>query len=217
MKRTTTSGDGRDAGVQLLVAEYQAVRNEILESFKLTQAIIQWSLAIYGVGFGAGFVALTEATKTSNPFLQWMVAVMFGLLLPGLMWAASFHWLGEITRMERAGSYVRGLEFQFRSAEFSIGSGSVPRPLNWERHLSENKRWLPYFAVAALFGGTFLVALGVSVSWMMYAWGLDYWPIIGGVATFLIYVVTAAWIGVRIKNLGRQRYDFERESLVSYG
>lgn len=202
----------RDVGVQLLVAEYQAIRNEILESFKLTQAIIQWSLAIYGVGFGAGFVAVAAALEHPNSYLQWMVAVLFGLLLPGLMWAASFHWLGEIRRMERAGSYVRGLEFQLKDVEFSIGPGFLSRPLNWEWYLGKkHKRWLPYGAVAVLFGGTFMVALGVAVSWTIHVWNLQYWVILVAIAVTLVYAIWAWRIGKGIEALSKQRYDFVDE------
>lgn len=45
-------------------------------------------------------------------------------------------------------------------------------------------------------------------------WGLNHWTIVGGVALSLIYVGTAGWIGLRIRKLGRQRYDFKRQCLV---
>lgn len=205
--------------MQLLIAEYQGIRNEILESFKLTQAIIQWSLAIYGVGFGAGLVAANEATKPqADPFLQWMVFGVFAVLLPGLMSAASFHWLGEITRMERAGSYVRGLEYELKDAAFAVGSERFLRPLNWERHLQQNqsKRWLPYVAVAALFGGTFAVSLGAAAFWMMHKWGWDYRAVVGGIFILLVYAGVACWIGLDVRRLGKLRYNFKNGSLVEW-
>lgn len=207
MSQPTSSAGNDNTGALLLVAEYQAVRSEIVESFKLTQSIVQWSLAIFGVGFGAGFVALT-GTNIKEFIVKLAVFLVFGVLLPGLMWAASWHWLGEMRRMERAGRYLRGLEFALGDSPVAVGQSKLSRPLNWERSLVDHKGWLPYLPVAALFAGTFLVSVIVAVAWFFHVFEANAWVVISYVVISVVYAGASAYMGVRIGKMAKERYDF---------
>lgn len=82
--------------------------------------------------FAAGLVAATDAASRSDNFLRIAVLTVFAFLAPVLVMASSWHWLGEITRMERVAVYLRGIEFHLGKHPTRNLLASMKRPLNWE-------------------------------------------------------------------------------------
>lgn len=225
--RAARSVEVEDFSAALAVAEYESIRAESLQSFSTSQSIIQWSMATYGVLFGAGLLAAnSEIAKSFQPMVEWMAVVIYGLLLPGLVCAAAWSWIGEIRRMERAGAYLRGVERRTRLETKLNASSSVIGPLNWETFLATGSRrgspvkgWAPYIGTSLLFGG----GLGASVVFF-YIW-VDRLVDAGGVGERLwtLIIVNAllagAFVGVCIHmgygviSLGRQYYEFSKEVL----
>jgi len=235
-----------DPVFDLSVAEYQSVRAESLQSFVSTQSIIQWFLAIYGVLFVAGLVSLTTDTPDDNVgVVRTLTYLLFGLIVPGITAAATWHWLGEITRMERTGAYLRGYEIHVNGTDV-VRPKSSPRP-NWETFLRaapfkarapkrqrNNKRTMTYVATAGMFLGCFLAAIASSVflefqwrglllNWdgvLAYVdvstWHLARW---GFVALRVIlvagYVTVCLVLGRSVKRLGRLSFDFASQKLVT--
>lgn len=211
-----------DPTTALLVAEYESVRQESIASFGNAQSIIQWSLATYGVVFGAGIVALTsDVPSTLERVVGFIAVVIFAAILPGLICAATWQWLGEIGRMERVGAYLRGLEISLRTQP-----SGIPRPLGWESFLSSkiatNKSLWPYIGTALMYGGTVVVAL--VIAWNLQdnyftsphdqGW-LAFWRTLNIVA-FLAFAFVSVPLGVKTIVLGRRRLDFSSGKLVRF-
>lgn len=214
-----------DFSAALAVAEYESIRAESLQSFVTSQSIIQWSMATYGVLFGAGLLAASsDVSETLQSTVEWMAVVIYGLLLPGLVCAAAWSWIGEIRRMERTGVYLRGFERRTRVETKLSASSSVVAPLNWETFLAGTanavsppvKGWAPYIGTSLLFGGGF----GASVVFF-YFW-IDRIASVsgagGGIWTLMIVdaLLILAFLGVCIHTglgvvkLGNRYYDMTK-------
>lgn len=222
--RRTKNVEVEDASAALAVAEYSSVRQESLQSFATSQSILQWSLATYGVLFGAGLLAASnDVAEDLSSTVSWMAAIIYGLLLPGLVCAASWAWIGEIRRMERAGVYLRGVERRI-SEETRRSSSSVIAPLHWESFLAGDSRqegppvkgWAPYLGTALLFGGGFL-----SSVMFMYFWvdrilnvegeggGAGVWILIGANTVLLVlFFGVCLHTGLGVVTLGEMYFDF---------
>jgi hypothetical protein len=214
--------------VALLAAEYESVRAESIESFRTAQSIIQWTLASYGVLFGAGFLTMQVDIAPQFRFTADLGTVVIFAALPGLVTAATWQWLGEITRMERAGAYLRGLEAALR--KHRQPKAPWPYVLNWETYLRgttskgakrDYKRHAPYLGTAMMFGGITAVPLVLSgylqTAFLACHHGQGWWqPIfwvwdIGIAVTFLTVSIT---LGLDVVKLGSKRYDAATDGLV---
>jgi len=99
----------RNELTDLLLAEYQTVRQEWLDARQAQQQALQWTLGAFAVIFAA---ALNAHLRGSEPFLYLLAAVVISL---GTV-ASQFIWFGEVTRMERASLFLRGRERELHSA-----------------------------------------------------------------------------------------------------
>ena len=223
----------RDVGVEdvaaaLTAAEYASVRDESLQSFATSQSIIQWSLATYGVLFAAGLLAAGDQIAPDfAPSVLWMAALIYGLLLPGLVCAAAWSWIGEIKRTERVGVYLRGVERRV-NAETQRSSSSVVGPLNWETFLTGSsqstappvKGWAPYLGTAMLFGGGIISSVVFFYFWVNRIFETDgptfgLWLLIGAdAAVVLLFFGVCVHAGLGVVVMGNQFYDFETRSLL---
>lgn len=114
----------RDARVRFALAEYESVRREWLESRTAQQQTFAWTLA--------GTTVLVAATFRSSMWTEapWLyVMASAGLSVASL---ASFGiWFGEVSRMERASLYLRGLE---RDLGRMMVAADGRQPLLFERY-----------------------------------------------------------------------------------
>jgi hypothetical protein len=227
--RRTKSVEVEDAASGFAVAEYASIRTESIQSFATSQSIIQWSLATYGVLFGAGLLAANSGiSKDLAPTVAWMAAVIYGALLPGLICAAAWSWIGEIRRMERTGAYLRGVETHLRQ-ETKRSSSSVVGPLNWETFLAGDpstkgsgiKGWAPYLGTAMLFGGSILASVIFFFFWMFVivegGWNPGVWLLIVTDAALLsTFVIVGVYTGVGVVWLGNQYFDLQNRRLLPW-
>lgn len=205
----------------LLIAEFQALRAEILQCLQHTQSIVQWSLAAYGVLFGAGIVAATDGTSRTDSFLRMAVLLIFAALIPGLSFAATLNWLGEMTRMERTAVYLRGVEYELRQHPApNLFRPSFP-PLNWDVYLAGDKEsrkiTAPYIGIALMFLAGFLGSMFMAFTWVDVEFReltdgtiRDSFPLWVAVVTAL-YVGTCLHLGSRVFMLRNRRYSLELE------
>ncbi|MGR0319887.1 hypothetical protein [Agromyces sp. ZXT2-3] len=224
--RRTRHVEVEDAASGLAVAEYTSIRAESIQSFATSQSIIQWSLATYGVLFGAGLLAVnSEIASDLAPSVSWMAALIYGVLLPGLVCAAAWSWIGEIRRMERAGAYVRGIERHLR-LETRRGTASVVGPLNWETFLAGSQRsassgikgWAPYLGTALLFGGSLFSSVVFFFFWVYEilddGWNDGVWALLlADAALVVLFLVVCLHTGMGVVWLGSQFFDLEKEEL----
>lgn len=216
-------GHKEDISGGLLQSEYVSLRAESVQSFASAQSIIQWSLATYGVLFGAALVVLSRETDpAAKAFNDNAVLLIFTVLLPGLMCAATWQWLGEITRMERVGMYLRGFERHLALQESqgsSVPANSRPGPLHWETFLNSEggarKRNAPYVGTAAMFAGAFLSSLLLAGFWQLSLFGDTWWHLPFIFWPILSILFIAAFFGVSfmlgrsVIMMGKERYNFD--------
>ena len=224
--RKLPSRNSDNISEQLIVEEYRSLRTESIQSFQNAQSIIQWSLATYGVLFGAALVALSQdLTGPVQSFVAYASLIIFTFLIPGLVCAATWQWLGEITRMERVGVFLRGFETNLRQAGLHQTIPGLRSPLNWESFLAGGtrgrKRTAPYLGTAFMFGGSFCVSLIFAFVWhSIYFNGRQYffpefiW-LIGGICIFILYVWVSVAMGVAVIKLGKKRYDMKSDKNIS--
>lgn len=227
--RRTKSVEVEDFASGIAVAEYSSIRSESIQSFATSQSIIQWSLATYGVLFGAGLLAANnEIADDLAPTVSWMAAIIYGALLPGLVCAAAWSWIGEIRRMERTGAYLRGVELHL-GRETIRSSSSVVGPLNWESFLagdrsvksSSIKGWAPYLGTAMLFAGSIFASILFFFFWMYKileaGWTPGVWVLFATDALLLlIFVVVCVHTGIGVVWLGNQYFDLQSRGLVPW-
>jgi hypothetical protein len=225
--RQTRAVEVEDVTSALAAAEYSSIRAESLQSFATSQSIIQWSLATYGVLFGAGLLATgSDVVSDLVAASSWMAAIIYGLLLPGLICAAAWSWIGEIRRMERSGAYLRGLERRIRG-QTALSKSSVVAPINWESFLAGSthpdspavKGWAPYIGTSLLFGGA-----GLSSVVFFYFWidriikndgpSVAAWLLIGvSTSVALLFLAVCLHMGLGVVALGGSYFDFETGKL----
>jgi hypothetical protein len=160
----------------LLVEEYKTVREEIYTAFGNAQAIIRWSLAVFGVTLAAGMVAATNDTVSgpTQTFATTAVLALFGWFVPALVWASAFTWLGEIVRVQRAASYLRGFENAIAALPGATEAFGR-RPLHFTTSSIERgpgKRTGQQIASTLGAAGVFFIAAGSSVFLFVIRWSL---------------------------------------------
>jgi hypothetical protein len=103
--------------------EYKALRAEILTAMQMQYTTLTFGTAAIGVlfGFGANVWKASDALPAEIVFL---------IAVPALAYLVLVIWMGEVTRMIRAGQYVRFLESRINRA---VHRGA----LGWETFLRE--------------------------------------------------------------------------------
>jgi hypothetical protein len=175
---------------QLSLAEYSSLRGEITQSLEYAQSIVRFSIAGYAAVLAAGLIAAYNADgDPPYTFLSTVVLVLFGFALPIGMTAASWSWLGELLRMRRVGSYLRGLEQYLVGAQIELPG----RPaLGWEMNVNQwaskiGNVW-PYLGTSAIYFGSSCLSLFIFVVW----WGQVFDWDLGG--TLWLWLVAAGLI-----------------------
>ena len=145
---------GFDSGA-LVIAEYTALRQEVLGSLAAQQTIMNYGLATVATVFVGNFYLLGQAAPTTDTSAITAVVLFANLLLiPGVVFSLTLAWFGELARVERAGAYIRGLEDELR-ARVVIGAGPSGRAaLGWETHLRSRKGGLAIGKAEAGYVGT---------------------------------------------------------------
>ncbi len=190
--------EARKFAQDLIFEEYRTLRAEAHQSLAYAQAIVRWSIAIFGTVLAAALLAASRVSTTHGySFFGTSVLVLFGFALPGVSWAAAWTWLGELIRMERAGSYLRGLEAQLAALP-GVRDGVGTEPLRWERFIASprrkgtlmGKQIAAYLGTAMLFFGASAISLGLFVAW----WGTVFewaWPWTAGGGSLVVWPVLA--------------------------
>jgi hypothetical protein len=126
--------------IEIIVKEYESIRNESLNTITNRFQILSFGLAGLGA-FAAGIFA--GGKPAENPALALLA---FNITIPLISTLILYIWLGEVNRMNRAGSYLAGLEKKIND----LAGESV---LGWENRLrdEETKMKYPYNVVIALF------------------------------------------------------------------
>jgi hypothetical protein len=120
---------------ELAVQEYNALREEILTTMGTQDGTLRFGAATVGI-------VLTGAFNVWNDRLP--AALVLLVVVPFLCMMVLIVWLGEVTRMMRAGKHVENLEKVFEALTV------LPRPvMRWERNLRDpnaaNTRWARHY------------------------------------------------------------------------
>jgi hypothetical protein len=105
--------------ISVALEEYKSLREESLQSMQHQHTTLAYGLAAIGAALFGGF------QLTGKPYV-----LTFLFILPVLCYLILFIWMGEVTRMIRAGKYLVGLENIIND-----GINKLPGPLCWENSL----------------------------------------------------------------------------------
>jgi len=126
-----------DAAIKFVLAEYGTVRDEWRDSRTAQQQTFAWTLAGVAVVIAATFNA---SVRSEQPFLY----VLAGVIVATYGLASFGIWFGEVSRMERAALYLRGLERDVGKLDVRVGGRE---PLVFERFRasrpSSDSPWVP--------------------------------------------------------------------------
>jgi hypothetical protein len=141
--------------LRVLLSEYESLRRESLDTMTHRTQIASFGLAAVGALFAG--VSLARDHEPSPGLV--IVVIAFGVPLIAAL--VLVMWFGELERMERAGSYLQGLE---RRINELVGEEA----LGWESWLGTPRNQsgpgrlvYPYLAVIGLFS---LIGLGAPVA-----------------------------------------------------
>lgn len=157
------------AWLDTVMEEYRALREEVLRSMETQQASLSFGAVTIGILAAGGFNAWEHDVPT---------VLVFILGIPTMSGLVALIWLGELTRMQRAGAMLLEIELKVNSELESVGKGSA---LSWETALRERNWKLAWnyqaiiasFAVIAVGSLTVGVAKGVeSALPLLFVWGL---------------------------------------------
>lgn len=206
-----------ELALSLLSAEYNTLRTEIHQAMGYAQGIVRWSIGIFGVVLGAGLLA-AEKLNEAGPysFSATAALLLFGIAIPGVLWAAAWTWLGELIRLERAGAYLRGLESEVARVPGIASLLGFP-PLRWERfiHAERTKKTIfgkqtgAYLGTAGVFFGATLISLTLFVSWWVLKFGMHpregavVWWLVAAAALELVGLAFAGALYTRLARLGK--------------
>jgi hypothetical protein len=115
--------------------EYRSIRGESEQARNAQQTILQWSLAAFAAVIAGALVTFSGNVNIRSGETGTVLLIIFGMGLPFLSFFSYLVWWGEFLRMERAGRYIRGLEFMADRLANST-SGKLPPPLQWEHFLA---------------------------------------------------------------------------------
>jgi|SRR5436305_713339 len=110
-----------ELATKMRVVEYETVRDEWISARDAQQHTLQWTLAALVVLFAA---VLGSKARQHQPELY--VGLAFGAGLVAIF--SQGIWWGEVSRMERASLFLRGLEVSISRLTKSLGG---PPPVSW--------------------------------------------------------------------------------------
>jgi len=140
--------------VEIMLKEYETLRQESLNSMNNRNTIISFGLATIGAIFAGSIVAYTTGTYSLISSLALI------LVIPIISIFVLFMWLGEYERMQRAGKFIAKLEDK-------INVEASKKLLTWETHLRESqshaKMKYPYTATMGLLIGISVVSMALGL------------------------------------------------------
>jgi hypothetical protein len=162
----TRTGEALAPRVAVALEEYRALREEIIASLSMQQAVLSFStLALGGLAL-AGFHELGHDGSRE------LALLIFLLVFPLVSYVSLFIWLGEYARTTRAGLFLAGLETRINDW---IGEDA----LGWEQFLRTRVQgkspqyawnsWAVFFFYGALPVVAVLVAMvaeGLGAFWL---------------------------------------------------
>lgn len=116
--------------VEILLKEYETLRQEILTAMSNRISILSFGLA----SIGAIFTASIAIYSTNNALLSGLALT---LAIPAISIFILFIWLGEYQRMQRAGKFLAGLEKR-------INEKATMKLLSWETDLRAKHTHMKY-------------------------------------------------------------------------
>ena len=186
------------------LAQYSELRAESLAAKGFQQSILQWCLgavAAFGVAGATLFTAdsSTLALRSANYYAAFVV---LGLVTPLLVGCAFGVWLGEVSRMERVGRYLRTQEVaRALDAKLSLSAYAGKRRLavSWESTIYDDLHGKAYgknnigsTAAVLLFASLFYlpIASGLAIASLAAIEGL------GNSGVYLCLMVAAVSLGL---------------------
>jgi hypothetical protein len=171
--------------VDAMLAEYQTLRQESLESISHRMTIVNFTFAILGVVIGG------LLTRTVSDLLAGLIAVLF---VPQIAKAALLMWLGEYERSRRAGKWLCELEER-------INDGVGAKAVGWESRLWKGSSATgddtaahmdyPYVAVIVLLLGAGYTAIALG-TYLLFVHLERTWGVGGAVAISTAIAVASA-------------------------
>jgi hypothetical protein len=118
-----------DRWLPMVLAEYSAVRAEIVQALQAQHAIVSYGASALAVltAVAVGTTGGQGAARTG------LVTFLFLVLNPLLLVVILMVWGSEVLRMQRAGMYLFVLER-------ALNGNTHPRPLNWEHAMNPPKK-----------------------------------------------------------------------------
>lgn len=184
---TAADAGSKPAWLELAIAEYEALRAEILTTMETQQGALRFGTAALSILAVGAFNVWDETLVTTVAFL--FVAPFISKLVLTI-------WIGEVTRMMRAGDHLRRIEDTLREA-----FPEMPSPImRWETGLrdraSATTRWKRhyewnYLAIVLMFWSIAVASMGLGV-YRGISGGMptsDLWVWVVGAAVFLASVV----------------------------
>jgi len=111
--------------LDVVLTEYTALRSEVLRAMETQQTSLSFGAATIGILAAGGFNAWEHEVPA---------VVVFLAGIPTLSGLVVLVWLGELTRMQRAGAMLFELERKVNDELESAGKGKA---LSWETALRE--------------------------------------------------------------------------------
>lgn len=156
--------------IEIMLKEYETLRQEILAAFNNRNSILSFGLAIIGAIFTASIATFTGSTSSLLSSLVLVLAV------PTISIFVLLMWLGEYQRMQRAGKFLVDLERR-------INEEASKELLTWETHLRAQRRHMKYpynttvmlltvISVISLIIGLVTLGLSTSLTWILAVAGV---------------------------------------------
>jgi hypothetical protein len=152
---------------ELAVQEYNALRGEILATMATQDGTLRFGAATVGIVLTGGFSVWDDRLPA---------ALIFLVVVPFLCLMVLIVWLGEVTRMMRAGNHVLELEDMFLE-----NIPGLPEPvMRWEKNLrdptAKGTRWKRhyewnYLAIVLMFWSLGVVSIAGGVYRVIWAKG----------------------------------------------
>src|SRR5690606_32851896 len=113
----------------MVMQEYNSLRNESADSLKNQQSIINYGLAAIGV-----LIAFSASLWGKEKIVE----IIYVIFIPFLCNLIILIWNGEVRRMSRAGQYIKRIEDKVLQEFSKEANISIPA-LEWETFLRKPK------------------------------------------------------------------------------
>ena len=158
-KNATAATEPKPVWFELALAEYEALRAEILATMQTQQGTLRFGTAALSILVIGAFNVWEDKLVTTLAFL--FVAPFLSKLVLTI-------WIGEVTRMMRAGDHLKGIEDRLHEHV-----STMPEPvMRWETNLrnpaSATTRWKRhyewnYLAIVLMFWSIAVASIGLGV------------------------------------------------------